>query len=84
MLPKGILFDLDDTILAYSEISKPIWHSPVQPGNPIGEDTPSGSEQPTLASNLVLNRYTVGQYGSQEISVPESFTGLRAIPVSFL
>lgn len=25
MLPKGILFDLDDTILAYSEISKPIW-----------------------------------------------------------
>ena len=25
MLPKGILFDLDDTILAYSEISEPIW-----------------------------------------------------------
>ena len=25
MLPKGILFDLDDTIIAYSEISKPIW-----------------------------------------------------------
>ncbi len=25
MLPKGILFDLDDTILAYSAISKPIW-----------------------------------------------------------
>lgn len=25
MLPKGILFDLDDTIIAYSEISVPIW-----------------------------------------------------------
>ena len=25
MLPKGILIDLDDTILAYSAISKPIW-----------------------------------------------------------
>lgn len=25
MLPKGILFDLDDTIIAYGEISKPIW-----------------------------------------------------------
>ena len=25
MLPKGILFDLDDTILVYSEISDPIW-----------------------------------------------------------
>ena len=25
MLPKGILIDLDDTIIAYSEISKPIW-----------------------------------------------------------
>ncbi len=25
MLPKGILFDLDDTIIAYSEISAPTW-----------------------------------------------------------
>lgn len=25
MLPRGILFDLDDTIIAYGEISKPIW-----------------------------------------------------------
>jgi len=25
MLPKGILFDLDDTIIAYGEISRPLW-----------------------------------------------------------
>ncbi len=25
MLPKGILFDLDDTIISYSDISRPIW-----------------------------------------------------------
>ncbi len=25
MLPKGILFDLDDTILAYSVVAEPTW-----------------------------------------------------------